>query len=90
MSRAPGTLVRTSGRDPLGHYRLPRYLRAKTGRIVQAHGRFPLADERAAGRPAPLEEIYTVAFTAREVWGPTGEPSGLIYADLTESYLDDV
>ncbi|GAC1414606.1 MAG: hypothetical protein NVSMB64_24820 [Candidatus Velthaea sp.] len=88
MNLPAGTPVRASGRDPLGHYRLPRYLRAKAGRIVRANGRFPLADERAAGRSAPLEEIYTVAFDAREVWGPAGEAGGIIYADLTESYLE--
>ncbi len=87
MSFAPGDPVRTSPANPAGHNRLPRYLRGKRGRIVALRGSFPLADLRAEGRPAPDEPLYTVAFSAAEVWGPDAEPRETLHADLWESYL---
>jgi nitrile hydratase len=88
MSFAVGDRVRTSGRDPAHHYRVPRYLRAKTGRIEAVHAAFPLADARAAGDPAaPIETLYTVAFEGVEVWAGAAEPNTVYHAELWESYL---
>jgi nitrile hydratase len=85
---AAGDAVRTSGRDPAHHHRLPRYLRAKRGRIESVHAAYPLADIRASGNPdAPLETLYTVAFDGAEVWGPDAEPQTVYFADLWESYV---
>jgi len=84
-----GDKVRTSSADPDGYHRLPRYLRAKRGRIVAIHGSYPLADIRATGQAdAPLEMLYTVEFDAREVWGPYAEGNDVIHAELWESYLE--
>lgn len=88
MTYGVGDLVRTSGRDPAHHYRVPRYLRAKRGRIEAVHAAFPLADARAAGDPAPpLETLYTVAFDGGEVWPEGAEPNTVYHAELWESYL---
>jgi hypothetical protein len=86
VSRRPGDAVMTSGRNPPGHNRLPRYLRAKPGIIEAVHGSYPLADERAAGRDVP-EALYTVAFAAADLWGADAEPNCTIHAELWESYL---
>lgn len=86
MSRRPGDAVLTSTRNPAGHYRLPRYLRAKPGVIEAVHGPYPLADERAAGRDVP-ETLYTVAFAAADLWGADAEPNCVVHAELWESYL---
>lgn len=88
MSLAIGDAVVTSGANPSGHNRLPRYLRARRGRVVALRGRFPLADLRAAGLEPPPEMLYTVAFDAREVWRDSAEPNQTIHADLWESYLE--
>jgi nitrile hydratase subunit beta len=88
MTLAVGDAVITSGANPAGHNRLPRYLRAKRGRIVAIRGSFPLADLRAAGLPAPPEMLYTVAFDAREVWAEGAGPNETLHADLWESYLE--
>jgi hypothetical protein len=88
LSLAIGDAVITSGANPNGHNRLPRYLRAKPGRIIAIRGRFPLADLRAAGVDTPPEMLYTVAFDAREVWHDSAEPNQIIHADLWESYLE--
>ncbi|MGB8266269.1 MAG: SH3-like domain-containing protein [Candidatus Velthaea sp.] len=88
MSFVVGERVRTSGRDPAHHYRVPRYLRAKRGRIEAVHAAYPLADARAAGDPqAPVETLYTVAFDGREVWDGDAEPNTVYHAELWESYL---
>ena len=86
MSFAVGDAVRTSGANPAGHTRLPRYLRAKRGRVVAVRGAFPLADLRAAGHSQP-EMLYTIAFDAREVWEDDAESNATLHADLWESYL---
>lgn len=86
MIRRVGDRVMTSARNPPGHTRLPRYLRAKPGSIEAVHERFPLADERAAGRNV-LEQLYTVAFEAADIWDSDAEPNCLIHAELWESYL---
>jgi nitrile hydratase len=83
---AAGDPVLAVARNPAGHNRLPRYLRGKRGVIEAVHARYPLADERAAGRDRP-ETLYTVAFAANDVWGVDAEPNGVIHAELWESYL---
>jgi hypothetical protein len=88
MSLAVGDAVVTSGANPSGHNRLPRYLRAKRGRIVAVRGTFELADLRAAGIASPPEMLYTVAFDARDVWHESAGPNETIHADLWESYLE--
>jgi nitrile hydratase len=88
VSYAVGDAVRTSARDPAHHYRVPRYLRAKRGRIEAVHAAFPLADARAAGDPSPpVETLYTVAFDGAEVWLDAAEPNTVYHAELWESYL---
>ncbi len=87
MTIAAGTAVRTIAANPAGHTRLPRYLRGKRGTIVALRGAFPLADVRAEGQAAPDEPLYTVAFSAAEVWGADAEPRQTLHADLWESYL---
>lgn len=66
---AAGDLVRTRAADPVGHTRLPRYVRGHTGRVVEVTGSWPLADDVAARSTAPrVEPVYTVAFSAAELW----------------------
>ena len=86
MTLRIGDPVMTSARNPAGHNRLPRYLRAKPGIVEAVHDRYPLADERAAGRDVP-EQLYTIAFAADDVWDIDAEPNCVIHAELWESYL---
>ena len=86
MTLRIGDAVRTSDRNPSGHNRLPRYLRAKPGVVEAGHDGYPLADERAAGREVS-ERLYTVAFAASDLWGADAEPNAAVHAELWESYL---
>ncbi|MEQ8661955.1 MAG: nitrile hydratase subunit beta, partial [Gammaproteobacteria bacterium] len=67
---APGDAVVAKNLNPTGHTRLPRYVRGRQGVIVAIHGNhvFPDTSAHLAGEnPQPL---YSVRFTARELWGP--------------------
>ncbi|MFD4635165.1 SH3-like domain-containing protein [Streptomyces sp. NPDC058284] len=82
----PGARVRTLAHDPPHHTRLPRYARGKRGVVVEPEGAHALADIRAQGRDdAPVEQVYAVRFTARDLWG---EGDHHVVLDLWESYLE--
>lgn len=84
-----GARVRTRAQRHGGHTRLPGYLQRKSGVIARRLGAFPFSDERAAGAAnARKDALYTVAFEARDVWGPQAAAGDTIAADLFESYLE--
>jgi len=75
-----GQRVRTRVRRPNGHTRLPKYLEARSGRIVGVLGAFRFADEAAArGSGARPQTLYTVEFDSE---------GHRTRADLFESYLE--
>jgi nitrile hydratase len=83
-----GDRVRARNINPAGHTRLPRYARGKCGIITRDHGVFAFADAKARGDgPAP-QHLYTVAFTARALWGDDASPRDKVHLDLWESYLE--
>ncbi|MEV0599253.1 SH3-like domain-containing protein [Streptomyces sp. NPDC050315] len=85
---AAGERVRVRPVDPEGHTRAPRYVRGHVGRVVEAQGRWPLADDLATGTAEPrVETVYTVAFPARELWGAGTHE---VTVDLWESYIERV
>lgn len=85
---AVGDSVRTRNINPTGHTRLPRYARGKAGRIVGVHGGFVFADDNAMGGGSAPQHLYTVCFSATELWGPEGDPLSEVCIDSWESYLD--
>jgi nitrile hydratase len=83
-----GERVRARNLNPIGHTRLPRYARGREGVVERCHGAHVYPDvhaETGAEDPRPL---YTVRFTARELWGPEASPRDSISLDLWEPYLD--
>lgn len=83
-----GDLVRASHMNPAGHTRLPRYLRGHAGEIVASHGMHVYPDSHAHGLGEDPQWLYTVRFTARELWGH--ETPDIVHADLWETYLEPV
>lgn len=81
---AVGDHVRTARVDPPHHSRLPRYARGALGTVVDVDGRHPLPDDRGRGLPAEPETVYTVRFTAEELFG-VGEHA--VTVDIWESRL---
>lgn len=83
---AVGARVRVRAIDPPHHTRAPRYVRGHVGEIVDHHGEWPVADDRARGLPAPrVERVYGVRFAARDLWGAGAHT---VAVDLWESYLE--
>jgi len=85
---APGATVRARNIHPEGHTRLPRYVRGHVGTIERDHGAHVLPDTHAHGAGEAPETLYTVRFTARELWGEARNEGDAVYLDLWESYLD--
>ena len=82
--------VRARNINPMGHTRLPRYLRGKLGTIERLWGVESLWDTDTEGRrvdnkPQP---VYSVRFDARELWGGQANPRDTVYVDLWEAYLE--
>jgi nitrile hydratase len=84
-----GDEVRAKNLNPPTHTRLPRYVRGHVGIIHAVRGCQVFADSNALGREDP-QWLYTVRFTARELWGPDGDPSSSVTVDAWESYLEPV
>lgn len=82
-----GDRVRTAKHMHSGHTRLPRYARACTGKIVLYHGAHIFPDVSATLEGDAPQHLYTVRFTARELWGEDGRANDSVTADLWESYL---
>jgi nitrile hydratase len=83
---APGERVRTLNINPAGHTRLPRYARGREGQIVAVHGVHVFPDASAMGQGDDPQWLYTVRFTARELWGK--ETPDTVQIDLFEPYLE--
>ena len=84
----PGDRVVVRNLNPLGHTRVPRYVRCKTGVIDRDHGVMVFPDTNAAGTGTSPQHVYSVRFEAAEVWGPGCSAKDAIYIDLWDDYLD--
>jgi hypothetical protein len=74
--------------DPPHHTRLPRYARGRIGVVERVQPAAPLPDDNARRIVPPrVEPVYTVRFTAADLWG---EGSHTVTVDLWESYLEAV
>jgi nitrile hydratase len=84
----PGDGVVTRNINPAGHTRLPRYARGKHGVIHRHHGVFIFPDAYAAGKGKCPQNLYSVRFSAVELWGGDARARDGIYLDLSDDYLD--
>jgi nitrile hydratase len=73
---------------PVGHTRLPRYVRGKRGTIHKLQGIHVLPDAHAHGQGEQAQPLYSVRFEAGELWSVSAEPHQAVYIDLWESYLE--
>jgi nitrile hydratase beta subunit len=85
---AVGDKIVTRNLNPLGHTRLPRYVRGKSGVIVAHHGAHVFPDTNAHGLGENPQHLYTVRIAARELWGYGAEPNECVLIDLWDSYLE--
>jgi nitrile hydratase subunit beta len=85
-----GDAVTARVMNPIGHTRLPRYVRGKTGVVERLLGSFVFPDANALGRGCFRRPVYAVRFDGRELWGNGGTGKTSICVDLWEEYLAPV
>lgn len=86
----PGDAVRVLTRQPVGHYRVPTYLRGKTGTVEAVIE--PAAvdnEEEGYGRNAGRRRhYYRVSFRMAEVWPEyVGAVRDGLYIEIFETWL---
>jgi nitrile hydratase len=83
-----GERVRARNLNPPTHTRLPRYARGKPGTIERDHGISVFPDTNVYGRGDKPQHVYSVRFSARDLWGAGAVAQDAIYIDLWEDYLE--
>jgi nitrile hydratase subunit beta len=89
----PGDAIRILDRSPIGHYRVPIYLRGKTGNVDSVIE--PVAvdnEEEGFGRNAgSRRHYYRVAVPMTEIWPSyTGSPRDGLYIEVFETWLEKI
>lgn len=69
-----------------GHTRLPAYLGGHIGEVVAVHGAHVFPDSNAHGKGEDPQWLYTVRFTARELWN--SDTRDTMHAEMWEPYLE--
>jgi nitrile hydratase subunit beta len=85
-----GQHVRARNLNPVGHTRLPRYVRGKTGTIIRDHGVYSFPDTNAHLLGEKRQHVYSVRFTARELWGESASPRDFVHLDMWDDYLERI
>jgi nitrile hydratase len=80
--------VRARNMNPAGHTRLPRYARGKLGIITLDHGVYLFPDTNAHFQGEQRQHVYSVRFTARELWGENASPKDSVHLDMWDDYLE--
>ena len=83
-----GQRVRARNLNPVGHTRLPRYVRGRVGTIERNGDVEELQDSDIRGLGPKQQHVYTVRFAAPELWGDQASPHDYVYVALWEGYLE--
>lgn len=83
---SPGDKIKTRDFSVSGHTRLPAYARGKRGRVIAHHGAHLFPDDCAAGIEN-VEHLYSVRFSADELWPADVKQNSAVYLDLWEPYF---
>jgi hypothetical protein len=86
----PGEQVRVVERFPLGHYRVPLYLRGKTGVIERLVRPAVDNEEEGFGRNAGVKRhYYRIAVPMTEIWRDyAGALRDSLYIEVFETWLE--
>jgi hypothetical protein len=83
-----GQRIRMRNINPRSHTRMPRYLRDKVGVIERDYGVFAFPDAHAHGQGEAPQHVYSVKFSAKEVWGREGGERDFLVVDVWDDYMD--
>ena len=73
--------------NPVTHTRLPRYVRGKSGTVLEDYGVFSFNDSNAHGLGHQAQHVYSVSFSASDLWGPQASAKDSLRIDLFDDYL---
>jgi nitrile hydratase beta subunit len=85
-----GDTVRARNINPTGHTRLPRYARGKVGVIARDHGVYTFPDTNAHFQGEKRQHVYSVRFSAGELWGEEASPLDSVHVDMWDDYLERI
>ena len=85
-----GDRVRARNMNPTGHTRLPRYARGKAGVVIRDHGVYLFPDTNAHSQGEKPQHVYSVRFTARELWGEAASTRDSVHLDMWDDYLERI
>ncbi len=83
-----GDAIRARNHNPVTHTRIPRYIKGRCGVVQRDHGVFSFNDTVAHGLGHAPQHVYSVRFTARELWGEQANAQDSVCIDLFERYMD--
>lgn len=85
-----GSKVKVIVKFPIGHYRVPTYIRGKQGIIVRNLGRYINPEEESFGKNAGNKLwYYMVSFIQSEVWPDyQGKITDTIEIEIFENWLE--
>lgn len=83
-----GDAVVARNTHPAGHTRLPRYARGHRGVIDRDFGVYVFPDTNAMSRNPKPQHLYSVRFSARELWGDLASTRDSVYVNLWDDHLD--
>lgn len=90
---APGDPVRVLTRSPIGHYRVPMYLRGKAGTVEAVIEPAAVDNEREGyGRNAGTRRhYYRIGFTMTDIWPDyAGSPADSLRIEVYETWLEGI
>ncbi len=82
-----GDTIAVRNINPVGHTRLPRYVRGKRGIVARIYGAQGFQDEPTIADGSP-QHVYSVVFEASELWGEDAEPNQRLYIDMWECWME--
>lgn len=89
----PGAIVRVMTRSPIGHYRVPIYLRGKHGVVEKVLEPMQLDNEREGygQNGGNKRHYYRVAFSLKELWSDYAGPAhDKLNTEIFENWLERI
>jgi hypothetical protein len=85
-----GDRVRAKVMHPQTYTRLPRYARGKIGTVTKDHGVYVFPDTVGQRLDTKPQHVYSVRFTAQELWGAEASLKDCLFLDLFDDHLENI
>jgi Nitrile hydratase beta subunit len=83
-----GQRVRARNLNPVGHTRVTQYAKGKVGTVEADYGVFVFPDTMAHGNIPTPQHVYSVSFSAQDLWGPAANLNSTLRIDLWDDHLE--